>query len=61
MNSTTPHVRSKRLRGIAVTTPSRSNALPEIPAVGETVPGYEALTWTAVVGQKALPKDIVAR
>jgi tripartite-type tricarboxylate transporter receptor subunit TctC len=61
MNSTTPHVRSKRLRGIAVTTPSRSNALPEIPAVGETVPGYEALTWTAVVGPKALPEDIVAR
>ena len=61
MNSTTPHVRSKRLRAIAVTTPKRSNALPDIPAVAETVPGYEALTWTAVVGPKALPKDIVAR
>jgi tripartite-type tricarboxylate transporter receptor subunit TctC len=61
MNSTTPHVRSKRLRGIAVTTPRRSNAVPDIPAVAETVPGYEALTWTAVAGPKALPKDIAAR
>jgi tripartite-type tricarboxylate transporter receptor subunit TctC len=61
MNSATPHVRSKRLRGIAVTTPGRSNALPDIPAVADTVPGYEALTWTAVVGPKALPKEVVAR
>jgi tripartite-type tricarboxylate transporter receptor subunit TctC len=61
MNSTSPHVRSKRLRGIAVTTPRRSNALPDIPSVAETVPGYEALTWTAVLGPKALSKDMVAR
>jgi tripartite-type tricarboxylate transporter receptor subunit TctC len=61
MNSTTPHVRSKRLRGIAVTTPRRSNAVPDIPAVAETLPGYEALTWTAVAGPKGLRKDIVAR
>jgi tripartite-type tricarboxylate transporter receptor subunit TctC len=61
MNSTTPHVRSKRLRAIAVTTPGRSNAVPDIPAVAETLPGYEALTWTAVAGPKALPKDMVVR
>jgi len=61
MNSTTPHVRAKRLRGIAVTTPRRLDAVPDIPAVAETVPGYEALTWTAVVGPKTLPKDIVTR
>jgi tripartite-type tricarboxylate transporter receptor subunit TctC len=35
--------------------------LPEIPTVAETVPGYEASGWTAVLGPKALPKDIVAR
>ena len=39
----------------------RSNTLPEVPTVAETVPGYEAVTWAAVVGPKALPKDIVAR
>jgi tripartite-type tricarboxylate transporter receptor subunit TctC len=61
MASTIQHLKSNRLRGIAVTTARRSNAVPDIPTVGETVPGYEALTWTAVVGPKALPKDIVAR
>jgi tripartite-type tricarboxylate transporter receptor subunit TctC len=35
--------------------------LPDIPSVAETVPGYEALTWTAVLGPKALSKDMVAR
>jgi len=56
-----PQVKSNRVRGIAVTTGKRSNAVPDIPAVAETVPGYEAVEWTAVLGPKALPKDIVAR
>lgn len=56
-----PQVKSNRVRGIAVTTGKRSNAVPDIPTVAETVPGYEAVQWTAVLGPKALPKDIVAR
>jgi len=56
-----PQVKLNRLRGIAVTTAKRSNAVPDIPTVGETVPGYEAVQWFAVLGPKALPKDIVAR
>src|SRR5450759_368540 len=56
-----PQVKSNRLRAIAVTTAKRSNAVPDIPTVAETVPGYEAVQWTAVLGPKALPKDIVAR
>jgi tripartite-type tricarboxylate transporter receptor subunit TctC len=56
-----PQVKSNRLRGIAVTTAKRSNAVPDIPTVGETVPGYEAVQWFAVLGPKALPKDVVAR
>jgi tripartite-type tricarboxylate transporter receptor subunit TctC len=56
-----PHVKSKRLRGIAVTTAKRSNALPEIASVAEAAPGYEAVQWFAVLGPKALPKDIAAR
>jgi tripartite-type tricarboxylate transporter receptor subunit TctC len=56
-----PHVKSNRLRGIAVTTAKRSNAVPDIPTVAETVPGYEVVQWNAVLGPKALPKDIVAR
>ena len=56
-----PQVKLNRLHGIAVTTAKRSNAVPDIPTVGETVPGYEAVQWFAILGPKALPKDIVAR
>ena len=61
MPATMPHVRSNRLRGIAVTTAKRSNTVSDIPTVAETVPGYEAVLWFAILGPKALPKDIVAR
>jgi tripartite-type tricarboxylate transporter receptor subunit TctC len=56
-----PHINSKRLRGIAVTTARRSNALPEIPTVRETLAGYESVAWQGVLGPKGLPKDIVVR
>lgn len=56
-----PQVKSNRVRGIAVTTARRSNAVPDIPTVAETVPGYEAVSWVAAVGPKALPRDIAAR
>ena len=55
------HVKANRLRGIAVTSAKRSAAMADIPAVAETVPGYESGSWQAVLGPKALPKDIVAR
>ncbi len=56
-----PHIRSNRVRGVAVTTAKRSNAVPNIPTVAETVPGYEAVIWSAVLAPQALPKDIVVR
>jgi tripartite-type tricarboxylate transporter receptor subunit TctC len=56
-----PHIQSKRLRGIAVTTARRSNALPETPTVGETVAGYEAVAGPGVLGPKGIPKAIVVR
>ena len=56
-----PDIKSKRLRGIAVTTARRSNALPEIPTIGETVVGYEAVAGPAVLGPKGMPKDVVVR
>ena len=61
MPSMIVHVRSHRLRGVAVTTTRRHNAVPEIPTVAETIPGYEAVQWFAVLGPKGLSKDIVAR
>ncbi len=59
--ATMPHVRSGRLRAIAVTTAKRSGALPDVPAVGETVAGYEAVNWYGILGPKGVSKDIVMR
>ena len=58
---TSAHVKANRLRAIAVTSAKRSAAMPDIPAVGETVPGYDTVSWQAILGPKALPKDIAAR
>ena len=56
-----PHLKSNRLRGIAVTTTQRSSVIPDMPTVAETLQGYEAVTWYGVIGPKALPTDIVTR
>ena len=56
-----PHVKMGRLRAIAVTTPKRSRALPDVPTIGETVPGYEVVHWYGMWGPKGLPRDIVTR
>ncbi len=54
-----PHVKAGRLRAIAVTTAKRSRALPDVPAISETVPGYEVVHWYGMWGPKGLPRDIV--
>src|SRR5687767_3464928 len=56
-----PHVNAGRLRALGVTTPTRSALLPAIPAIAETLPGYEASIWNGVAMPAATPKDIVAR
>jgi len=56
-----PHHKANRVRGIAVTSAKRSNAVPDLPTVGETVAGYESVSWSAILGQKGLAKDMVAR
>ncbi|HEU5443919.1 MAG TPA: tripartite tricarboxylate transporter substrate-binding protein, partial [Pseudolabrys sp.] len=56
-----PHHKANRVRGIAVTSAKRSNAVPDLPTVGETVAGYESVSWSAILGQKGLSKDIVTR
>jgi tripartite-type tricarboxylate transporter receptor subunit TctC len=60
--NTLPHVRSGRLRALAVTTPRRLTAEPEIPTVAEAgVPGYETTLWHGLIGPKGLPPAIVAQ
>ncbi len=56
-----PHIKSGRVRPLAVTTEKRSPFLPDIPAVAETVPGYEASHWYAMWGPRRLPNTTVMR
>jgi tripartite-type tricarboxylate transporter receptor subunit TctC len=54
-------IRDGRLRAIAVTTATRSDALPDVPAIGEFVPGYEAAGWYGITAPAGTPADIVAK
>jgi tripartite-type tricarboxylate transporter receptor subunit TctC len=56
-----PYLKSTRLRGLAVTAEKRSTAVPELPTVAETVPGYQAVQWFAILGPRGLPRAIVTR
>jgi tripartite-type tricarboxylate transporter receptor subunit TctC len=56
-----PHVRSGRLRALGVSSAARSKTLPEMPTVSETVPGYEAVQWAALMAPAATPRDIIER
>jgi len=60
--STLPHVKSGRLRALAVTTSNRLPAEPELPTVAEAgVPGYETVLWHGLIGPKGLPRPVVER
>ena len=53
------HIRAGKLRPLAVTSAARSAALPELPTVGEFVPGYEVSAWYGVGAPKGTPAEIV--
>jgi tripartite-type tricarboxylate transporter receptor subunit TctC len=53
------HVQSGALRALAVTTTTRLDALPDVPTVGDTVPGYEATAWHGVGVPRGTPPDII--
>src|SRR5438067_7315617 len=61
MASSVEHVRSGKLRGLAVSTAARSEALPDLPTVGDFVPGYEASGLYGVGVPKDTPADIVGK
>src|SRR4051812_12017133 len=55
------HVRAGTLRGIAVTTLQRSSAMPELPTIAESLPGYDAATWGGILAPAGTPKDVVLK
>ena len=56
-----PHVKAGRVRGLGVTSLKRSAAIPELPTVSETVPGFEVTAWGGVVTPVGVPKAIIAK
>jgi tripartite-type tricarboxylate transporter receptor subunit TctC len=64
MFDTTPgsiaHIKAGQLRALAVTTASRAEALPDLPTVGDFVPGYEASQWYGLAAPKDTPADVIA-
>ncbi len=61
MPSSIQYVKSNRLRGLGVTTAKRTPALPDMPAIGESVPGYEATQWFGLLAPAATPRPIIDR
>jgi tripartite-type tricarboxylate transporter receptor subunit TctC len=61
MPSSIGYIKSGKLRALGVTTAKRSPVLPDVPAVGETVPGYEASAWFGMGVPKGTPREIVLK
>src|SRR6266566_5032534 len=55
------YIRDAKLRALAVTTVARSPILPDVPALGETLPGYEASAWFGLGGPKRTPEDVIEK
>ena len=59
LTSSIQHIRSGALRPLAVTSATRSEALPDLPTVGDFLPGYEATAWYGIAAPKNTPSEIV--
>jgi tripartite-type tricarboxylate transporter receptor subunit TctC len=55
------HIKSGMLRALAVTTATRSDALPDVPTMAESVPGYEASVWYGFGAPKDTPAEVIGR
>ena len=55
------HVQSGAVRGLAVTTLKRSSTMPDLPAISESLPGYDASTWGGILAPAGTPKPVVQR
>jgi len=56
-----PFVQGKKLKALAVTTPARSFALPDVPTVAETFPGFDITLWNSIMTRSGTPPEIIAK
>jgi tripartite-type tricarboxylate transporter receptor subunit TctC len=61
LSSSLEHIKAGKLRPLAVTTATRLDALPGIPALAEFLPGYEASVWTGIGAPRNTPKEIIEK
>ena len=61
MPSSIEHIRAGKLRALAVTSATRSEALPDVPILADTVPGYDTNGWFGVGAPKGTPRPIIER
>ncbi len=59
--SSTEHIKTGKLKGIAVTSPERAPAFPDLPAMNETLPGYETYTWNALFAPAGTPPEAIKK
>jgi tripartite-type tricarboxylate transporter receptor subunit TctC len=61
VTSALPHVREGRIKAIAVTTAKRAPKMPDVPSIGETIPGFDAAGWSGIVAPGKTPRAIVEK
>jgi len=61
LSTSIEHIKTGRLRALGVTSANRTEALPDTPALSETVPGYEATSWQGIGAPKGTPTEVVDR
>ncbi|HEY9211500.1 MAG TPA: tripartite tricarboxylate transporter substrate binding protein [Ancylobacter sp.] len=59
--SSSAHIKSGKLRALGVTTAKRAPSFPDLPAIAETLPGYETYTWNALFAPAGTPPEVVAK
>ena len=61
LTTSLPHIRSGALRALAVAGKTRFDQLPDVPTIGDAVPGFEASVWTGVGVPRGTPPEIIER
>jgi tripartite-type tricarboxylate transporter receptor subunit TctC len=61
MPSSIEHIKAGKLRALAVTTATRSETMPDLPTIGDVLPGYEASTWYGIGAPRNTPAEIIER